>query len=100
MKELDADDVVRMVLEKQETCSMRDISEFKEKYEKEHPDTYVCIYRDNVEYVKQAYRTEFYWDEKRGVFIKQESIICPCCGVKHYKYPDTAKFNIIFQQQV
>jgi len=95
MKELDADDVVRMVLEKQETCTMRDISEFKSKYEKEHPDTYVCIYRDNVEYVKQAYRTEFYWDEEKGYFIKQESIVCPCCGDVHHKYPNTDKFNKI-----
>jgi hypothetical protein len=95
MEELQADDVIRMVLKKQETCSIRDINEFKDKYNKKHPFVYVDVCRDNIEYVRQAYRTEFYWNNEKGYFIKQESIKCPVCGDIHYKYPDESTFQRI-----
>jgi hypothetical protein len=91
MKELQSHEVVREILKKQDTCSIRDMNEFRSAYEKEHPDTYVCITRDDIYYVQHVFRDEFYWTGE--VFIRQESLVCPVCGETYYKYPDNEKYD-------
>ena len=91
MKELQGYEVVREILKTKETCGIRDMNEFRSAYEKKHPDTYVCITREDIYHIQYDYKDEFHWTGE--AFIKQESIICPVCGETYYKYPDNKKYN-------
>jgi hypothetical protein len=93
MEELQAYDVIDAVLQKQDTCSILDMNKFKENYNKKHPYVYVSICRDDIDYVIYAYKTEFWYDDKKGVFRRQESIKCPACGDVHRKYPNVEAFE-------
>lgn len=95
MKELHAFDVIRMILETQDTCSYKDLNDFKAKYEKEHDNVYVSITKDDVWYGEEYCWDEYYWDEKRQVFIKEESVQCPCCEQIFYKHRHPELYNSV-----
>jgi hypothetical protein len=99
MKELQGYEVVEEILKKQDTCGVRDMNEFKAAYEKKHPDTYVCVTRDDIYHIMSVYKDVFYWDNKREVFIKQHEIKCPVCGDTHYKFPNEEKFKKILTEK-
>lgn len=95
MREVQIYDVIDEILKTQDTCSLQDMIAFKSAYEKEHPNAYVCITRDDIYDAKYAYGIMFYWDDKRNVFIRQDSVECPVCNSEHLKYPNIEKFEKI-----
>jgi len=92
MKEVSLYDVLTLWFKRHDTCTMAELNHWVNKYREKH-DCYVPCDRDEIYYVLHTLGPdEFYWDNKAEIIRKQEVIICPCCGSKHLKYPDTGKF--------
>lgn len=92
MKELSVYDVLKILLKDKESCTVGDMSRFRDDYCKKHPYTYINITRDELGYVSPK---SFYFDHINNVFYKQKHVKCPICGDTHYKYPETKKFKKI-----
>ena len=79
-----------------EDITIYELNMWCNKYQEEHPDVYLCHTRADLNH---AHGCGFIWHEIKhegsDILHKQESIVCPVCGDKHYKYPDTKKFEKI-----
>ncbi|RPI80669.1 MAG: hypothetical protein EHM34_09735 [Nitrosopumilales archaeon] len=105
MREIQAYEVIEEILKTQDTCSVRDINEYRDKHQYEHNQkeeeqgthdyVYFCVSREDLYFVMNAYAHAFYWDYKKEIFIRQEVVKCCCCDTEFLKYPDTEKFSRI-----
>jgi hypothetical protein len=95
MKTIGAYEVIRAILATKDRCEISDIVRYREEYYNSHPDEDICfeIYRDAIFYDIYRHNDELYWDYKNGFIIRQETIYCPICGSKYYKYPENEMFN-------
>jgi hypothetical protein len=95
MKEVDLYTVMQEWFKDHETCTMPELYHWVHDYREKH-DCYVPYDKDELDYILYTMGTdEFYWDYKAEVIRKQQVIMCPCCGAKHKKYPETDKFECI-----
>jgi hypothetical protein len=100
MKEINADVVLRKILKKKDSCTARELNEWKDTYNKKHPNGYVDICKDTIIWAVENNPDEFYWggEGDEGItVIKQEIIYCPVCGDKHRKYPNTEAFELLIK---
>ena len=101
MKELDTWDAIKWAFEhyKKDSITIGELSQWTDKYGKEHPDTYTYICRDDIHHEHGCNRI---WLEINhsgpDVIHKQDRVQCSICGDWHYKYPDTEKFDLIVKQ--
>ena len=95
MKEIDADVIIDAILEKQDTCTYREIYDACWKYEEEHPGTYIDKTGKCVDYYLYTYIDKYWVDRKTDIIHKQVLHTCPLCNVKHRKFPDVETFNKI-----
>ena len=94
--EISAYEVITAILKKQETCSSLDINNWRDDYNDKYPYTHIKVYRDDIYNAVFYHQDELCWQEPgTNIIIKNKVVICPCCGDKHRKYPDTGKFDKI-----
>ena len=98
MKEITADEVIREILKKKDKCTVIDMSNWKDEYNKKHPDDYVDICSETICWAIEMNPDEFYWGgegDEGLIVLKQEVVYCPACGDKHRKYPNTEAFEVL-----
>ena len=92
MNEIDVDVIIDAILEKQDTCTYRDIYDACLVYEEKHPGTYIDKCGDTLDYYLYTYTYRYYVD-KNHVIYKQVEYTCPFCNAKHMKFPDVETYN-------
>ena len=98
MKELDTWDAMQMAFEhyKKDSITVLEFNQWCEKYEKEHPDTYSYICRDDIHHEHDCGR--IWWEIKdfeSDILHRQETIKCPIDGHVTYKFPNVERFEEI-----
>jgi len=97
MKEEDITIIFDALLANKDSCTLHEVYDAREKYMKEHPDTYIDGCRDTVDYYLYTYLDEYYYDSKTNTVYKQDSVKCKFCTNKHRKYPNVELFNAIVE---
>lgn len=96
MKELELYEALPIIREElgKDSITILELNMWVIKYQKEHPDIYVNNTRLDIGH---AHECNYIWWEIRNegsdILHKQESLNCPCCGEKIYKYPNTEHFE-------
>jgi len=93
--ELNIETVLEEIFEKQDCCTIHELYDAVEKYNKKHLNTYVFCYDDDLQYYININKDIYWWDNKYEVIRKQEVINCPCCDRKMYRYPNVTLFEIV-----
>ena len=100
MKVLDAWDAIQMAWEhyKKDSITVLELHEWCDMYEEEHPKSLPYICRDDIHHEHDCVR--IWWeivDQGADIIHKQESLICPCCDKRSYKFPHTDRFEKIVE---
>ena len=98
MKEISIEPILDKIFKKQDTCTVLDLNKAVDVYRKNHPDVYVERDRDSVNWVMECNKDKYYDDYKNDVFLKQEVVICRCCGTKFRKFPDIKQFEKVVKK--
>ena len=97
MDELCVEEIIDAVLEKQDSCTYREIYDACEKYCKKHKRIYVDSSGDNIDAYLYGDINK-YWVDKHEIIHKQVIFTCPFCGDKHRKYPDVETYEKLIQK--
>ena len=79
-----------------DTVIIPDMIRWCRNYEEKNPDSYINRSRNDI---LHAHNSNFIWLETKhegsDIVHKQESLYCPCCGDKMYKFPNTRHFEAV-----
>ena len=94
---ISAYEVISAILKTKETCSIKNINEWRDEYNEKNSYVHVEVYRDDIHSAVEYNVDKLRWkkDSDYSVILKQEIIYCPVCGDKHRKYPNEKIFNKI-----
>ena len=91
MKELDTWDAMQMAFEhyKKDSITVGELNTWSDKYQKDHPDTYTYICRNDISHEHECNRIYLeIINDAPDIIHRQEVVKCPCCGCQILKYPN------------
>jgi len=95
--EIGVDEIIDAILEKQDSCTFREVYNTCVQYCKKHKGIYIDDSGDTIDaYVYDDINK--YWVDEHHIIHKQVFFTCPFCEVKHRKYPNVEAYNKLIKK--
>jgi len=94
MEWIDCFDAIKLAMGDKKSITIQELARWSEIYLEEHPNYYIEKTRQDLLH-EMNYKRIYIEDQEYGsdIIHLQESINCPICGDKQYKFPDVERFE-------